>query len=335
MFSTEQPKIKKALQENLNRVLLQRSSWCFFKLATESPVSFSPRDVDQKEYVESREYNLLNLGQVFLRDDAGRKLSFIEDVFKRRLAAADTFPIKDLGELVGNNPDQNFNADAIEIRGGRRINYWSKQTLSNICSGDIHYVINLVQVMVTSAGGVEQIEKNAEVPRIPAGIQDKCIRVEAGNFLRNLRGSCEHGSKLVDIVTAFGKVANSYLKCRNAKNEAGNPPWQASRIEPYEPLNLTPEAQLLYDELLRYSVFITDSRGKSRRGKVVDRLFLRRFLIPFFNLTFNTRDPISLEPGEIQLLLDNPAEFETKKLVRAPEVVRPGELDLKWSTKKN
>jgi len=329
------PKIKKALQENLNRVLLQRSSCCFFKLATESPVSFSSRDVDQKEYVENREYALLNLGLVFLRDDTGRKLSFIEDVFKRRLEAATTFPVKELGELIGDNQNQNFNADAVEIRSGKRFAHWSKQTLSNICSGDIHYVINLVQVMVTSAGGAEQIGKNTTVPRISAAIQDKCIRVEAGNFLKNLRGSCEHGAKLVEIVTAFGKVAYSYLKYRNAKNQTGNPPWQASRIEPYEPLDLTPEAQLLYNELLRYSVFITDSRGKSRRGKVVDRLFLRRFLIPFFNLTFNTRDPISLEPGEIQLMLDDPAKFESTKLIRSPEAIRPDELELGWSNKED
>jgi hypothetical protein len=173
------------------------------------------------------------------------------------------------------------------------------------------------------------------VPRIAAEIQDKCIRVEAGNFLKSLRGSCEHGAKLVEIVTAFGKVAYSYLKYRNAKNQTGNPPWQASRIEPYEPLNLTPEAQMLYDELLRYSVFITDSRGKSLRGKVVDRLFLRRFLIPFFNLTFNMRDPISLDPGEIQLMLDDPAKFEAKKLIRSPEAVRPDELGLGWSNKED
>ena len=327
------PKIKKSLQENLNRVLLQRSSWCFFKLATESPVSFSSRDIDGKEYVESREYTLLNLGQVFLRDDASRKLEFIEDVFRKRLAAATMFPVKDLAELVGDNPNQNFNSDALEIKGGKKLHHWSKQTLSNVCSGDIHYVINLVQVMVTSAGGAKFIAENANVPRIPPATQDRCIRMEAGNFLRTLRGSCEHGAKLVDIVTAFGRVANSYLRHRLSKNEEGQPPWQASRIEPYEPLNLTPAAQKLYDELLRYSVFITDSRGKSRRGKVVDRLFLRRFLIPFFNLTFNMRDPISLEPEDIQLLLENPAEFESRKLVRTAEEVRPDELNLEWKKK--
>jgi len=71
-------------------------------------------------------------------------------------------------------------------------------------------------------------------------------------------------------------------------------------------------AQELYDELLRYSVFIEDMRGKSRRGNVVPRLYLRRFLIPHFNLTFSTRDSIELEPVDFEQFLTSPKEFEKK-----------------------
>jgi serine/threonine protein kinase len=304
------PKVTKDLQSNLNRVLMQRSSCCFFKLATESPVSFSARDVDKKEYVETREFNLLNLGQVFLRDESGRKLNFIEDVFQRRLAAAPKFPVKDLETLVGTYPNQNFNADALEIRRVHRLKHWSKQTIANLCSGDIHYVINLVRVMVATPEGTESVEKSSEIPRIPVKIQDNCIRLEAGKFLNNLRGSCEDGDKLVAIVTAFGKVANSYLHHRRSRNETASPPWQACRVEPYEQLNMGKDAKKLYDELLRYSVFIQDFRGKSRRGDVVPRLFLRRFLIPHFNLTFSSRDSIQLEPADFELMLLDPANFE-------------------------
>ena len=304
------PKVTKDLQSNLNRILMQRSSCCFFKLATESPVSFSARDIDNKEYVETREFNLLNLGQIFLRDESGRKLNFIEDVFKRRLAAAPKFPVKDLETLVGNDPEQNFNADALEIRRVHRLKHWSKQTIANLCSGDIHYVINLVRVMVATPEGTECVEKSSEIPRIPMKIQDNCIRLEAGKFLNNLRGSCEYGDKLVAIVTAFGKVANSYLHHRRSKNETASPPWQACRVEPYEQLNMGKDAKKLYDELLRYSVFIQDFRGKSRRGDVVPRLFLRRFLIPHFNLTFSSRDSIQLEPSDFELMLLDPAKFE-------------------------
>jgi hypothetical protein len=71
---------------------------------------------------------------------------------------------------------------------------------------------------------------------------------------RGSRGSCEQGDRLVAIATAFGIVANSYLKFRDSSNDTGKPPWQACRIEPHESLVLSGTAQKLYDELLRYSV---------------------------------------------------------------------------------
>ena len=231
-------------------------------------------------------------------------------------------------ELVGSNPAQNWNEDARQIRRVRKITIWGKESLSNLCSGDIHYVINLVASMVNAVGGEAQLRQSENTPKVSASVQDKCIREEAGEFLRNLRGSCEHGDKLVAIASAFGIVANSFLRWRNSTNEKGEPPWQACRIEPHEALSLTGPAQNLYDELLRYSVFIEDDRGKSRRGKTVPRLCLRRFLIPYFNLTFSGRDSIPLEPEDIELLLTAPDQFEAKFRRRGPDEPRDGELPL-------
>ncbi len=145
------------------------------------------------------------------------------------------------------------------------------------------------------------------------------------NFLKGLR-ILRNGSKLVEIVAAFGIIAHSYLRYRDSKNEETNPPWQAHRIEPYEPLKLSNEAQKIYDELLRYSVFIEDVRGKSRRGKVVPRLYLRRLLIPHFKLTFSMRDSIELEANEVEELLLLPKEFEKSHLVKKGLIADPDQL---------
>jgi hypothetical protein len=109
------------------------------------------------------------------------------------------------------------------------------------------------------------------------------------------------------------------MKFLDSKNEAGSPPKQATRIEPYEPFNLSEPAQRLYDELLRYSVFIEDFRGKSRRGSVVPRLYLRRFLIPHFNLTFSTRDSIELEPTDFETFLTAPENFDREFRLKSAE----------------
>ncbi len=314
------PKVTKALQENLNRVFMQRAGTCFFKLSTESPVSFSKSDIDGKVYVENREYVLHNLGLVFLHAEVGQKLEFIEDVFRRRLAAATiAYPVRELRDLLGSNAESNFNESARQLRLGKKPEFWGEEVLCRLCSGDIHYLISLVGDMVNQGGGPGELASTQANPRISTRVQNKAIKDAAGTFLKNLRSIPRHGERLVAIVTAFGTVAHAYLRHRDSTNVTGNPPWQASRIEPYEPLVLSPEAQELYDELLRYSVFIEDIRGKSRRGKVVPRLYLRRFLIPHFNLTFSMHDSIELEPGDFEQFLLTPAKFEDRMRARAAQ----------------
>jgi hypothetical protein len=315
------PKVTKPLQASLNRLLMQRTSVCFFKLSTESPVSFAKYDIDDKIYVESREFILHNLGLVYLHAELEPKLTFINDVFRRRLkASATNFSARELEDLVGNNTKQNNNELARGIRHGDKPLLWGKETLCKLCSGDIHYLISLVGDMVRLSGGPAELAKAVESPfKVPQAIQNRAIRDGAGSFLKNLRGVPRCGIQLVAIVEAFGNVANSHLKFLDSKNEEGSPPKQATRIEPYKPFTLSEQAQQLYDELLRYSVFIEDFRGKSRRGSVVPRLFLRRFLIPHFNLTFSTRDSIELEPADFEIFLLAPQNFDQELRLKSAD----------------
>jgi len=316
------PKITIALQKNLNRIVMSRSSSCFFKVSTESSISYAKSDVDGKNYVEGREFILQDLGLTFLVEDQGRKLAFIEDIFRRRLNAIDGYPVKALDELVGNSSSKSQNEIALKIREGK-VEWYGKEVLIDLCSGDVHYIINLVGKMVSSVGNAEGISAIETSPKIATALQNKAIREEAGNFLSNLKGTFKNGQALVEVVTAFGNVAHSNLLYRDSKNEGSSSPHQASRIEPYEDPKLSAEAQYIYSELIRYSVFIEDRRGKSIRGNVVTRLFLRRFLIPHFNLTFNKRNSIQLEPGEMETLLLHPKEFVTQKLLRQAGEILP------------
>lgn len=312
------PKVTKPLQANLNRVFMQRTSVCFFKLSTESPVSYAKDDIDGKIYVESREFVLHNLGLAFLHGEESPKLTFIEDVFRRRLAESKTnFPAREIADLIGSNSAQNNNDLARQIRDKKKPYFWGKETLCKLCSGDIHYLIGLVGNMVRLSGGPQEMAKAEGEFKISKKTQNQAIREAAGEFLKNLRGIPQCGEQLVAIVEAFGSVSNSHIRYLDSKNESGTPPKQATRIEPYEPFSLSERAQEYYDELLRYSVFIEDFRGMSRRGHVVPRLYLRRFLIPHFNLTFSMRDSIELEPNEFETFLSKPKDFERKMRLKS------------------
>ena len=320
------PKITMALQENLNRLLMHRGAEAFFKLSTESPVSFARRDVDGKKYVESREYDLLNLGLRYITGDSTQVSSFLGDLFRRRFAIVDDYPVDSLDQLIGSIP-RNENAIARNYRkrpGESSPNgpdYAGCETITLMCSGDIHYIIRLVGRMVEDFGGIDRLRHVDATPKIPRSIQSKTIRSAAGGFMESIRILPDRGPQLAKVVTAFGNVARSYLMYETSRNEANEPPHQASRIEPYEPLHLSEDARDILNELLRYSVFIEDPRGKSRRGGVVPRFYLRSYLIPHFRLTFSRRDSLQLEGDQIEQLLCSPDKFENGMRLRSADDV--------------
>ena len=314
------PKITMDLQSNLNRLLMTRSADIFFKLATESPVSFSREDLDGKRFVETREYDLVNLGLKFLTDDSSRREVFIDDLFRRRFCEVQNYPVTSLEELLGSQR-RNETAVATAIRDDEpeKQYYSGCETITAMCSGDIHYIIRLVSRIVEDCGGVEWLTRSPEKPKIDSRRQNNSIRAAAGAFMESVRVVPKWGSRLAEIVTAFGNVAHSYIKYETSSNNTGSPPHQASRIEPYEALHLSAESEEVLHELLRYSVFIEDPRGRSRRGEIVPRFYLRRYLIPHLRLTFSLRDSLSLENHEIEMLLSDPRGFERKARLRSAE----------------
>ena len=303
------PKITKELQANLNRLLMHRSPDAFFKLSTESPVSFVREDVDGKQFVESRELGLVNLGLRYINDDRNQTLEFLEDLFSRRFQRVEGYPVQTLEQLLGSIPrNENATARAFREKQGRQ-NYAGRETIAAMCSGDIHYIIRLVARMVDDYGGPDVLA-TSQTPCIPPQQQHDSIRAAAGSFMESVRTLPRWGKQLADVTATFGNVARSYLLYETSTNEANEPPHQASRIEPYEALNLSGQAQEILDELLRYSILIEDPRGKSRRGKVVPRFLLRRYLIPHFHLTFSKRDSLQLENHQVETLLCEPNKFE-------------------------
>ena len=322
------PKITEQLQTNLNRLLMYRSPDVFFKLSTESPVSFSRQDIDGKKFVESREYDLLNLGLRYLTDDSDKRLEFLADLFARRFCEVDGYPVQNLEQLLGSIPrNENASARILRRREQREKHtsegdpgyYAGCETIAAMCSGDIHYIIRLVSRMVEDYGGRENLAGSESTPRIPFRRQNNSIRAAAGEFMESIRTLPGRGPHLADVITALGNVARSYLLYETSTNGAGNPPRQASRIEPYEALQLSAEALSVLKDLLRYSVLIEDPRGKSRRGMVVPRYYLRRYLIPHFRLTFSRRDSLQLENHQLETFLSKPKEFEKAMRLKSEE----------------
>ncbi len=317
------PKIPANLQKSIHRVIFQRNSECFFKISTESITSIATEDSTGKVIELSREYDVIDLGYYFLTSETPITTKFITEIVKNRLNLCDAILEKDIKTILGSNPIHDTEL-AREIKKyslqlndkkNNKIYYHGLEVFVDICSGEIGLMLRMLKEMFVSAykkgtGKGEKIEFE-KIP-IDKNIQNKAIREMGNDFLVRIEAAPQTGPKMREVVEAFAEVAAFALKSRFSKNQRTNPPKLATKIELRESPKFEPPNDSLkpiYNDLIKYSVFLRDVRGKSIRGAVVPRLFLRRILIPTFNLTFSKRDNIGLETQDFYLLLRDPKSF--------------------------
>ncbi len=312
------PKISRSLQSSLNDFLLGRYQECIFKISTESVSTFHPYDSNNKLLEETREYDVIDLGDYFLHAKKSVKQEFLRTVINNRLKNSEMVHpnYHDVATIMGKSHYKSDNSLALEIRqaaAGSHTYYYGWDIISELCSGDIAHMLRLIRDIFTTAGGYSKFSSSDVKIPLDKVIQHHAIRELGNEFLTLVESFPETGKDLRQIAQAFGSLANWYLRNRNSKNQTNNPPWQAFKIE----IRDTPyfENEMLkrkYDDLLRCAVFLRDVSGKSQRGAVVPRLYLRRLLLPTFLLTPSQRDNIGLEVDEFFLLLENPSEFLEK-----------------------
>ncbi len=313
------PTINEELQRTLHDFILLplSDSNYFFKIATESIVSFYPYNSREKMMEEGREYVVVDLGDYFLDAEHKTVNDFLLEVINNRLKNTESVleQYHDVRKLLKPTRYASYNELARAIRSGR-VFYGGWDMIVDLCSGDVAYTLDLTKDMLESVGGPDVLTgvKKGDIP-MDEEVQDHAIRELGNNFLNRVEAIPNVGKHLRKVVESFGNVANWYLKNKDSKNVEQNPPWQAFRIEVRDTPNLgTSDAETYYNALIRYGVFIRDVKGKSQRGAVVPRLYLRKLLIPTFLLTPNRRDNIGLNPEDFVTLLVNPNKFKEERI---------------------
>jgi hypothetical protein len=269
---------------------------------------------------------------------------FLRQVLNTRLETTSWIhdEYNDIAEILGERPYPSYNELARRIRSNSDVHYSGFETLRDIFSGDISEMLRLVRGMFSEVGQQSEWENgNADLP-IPSETQNEVTRRYGGSFLNQIESIPENGERLRQIAEEFGKKSNQMLLEQDSKNQSGSPPFQAFRIEIRDSFSfesgphltevaralrtdtasrpdqdeLAEQAKSIYEDLLQYGIFLLDTRGKSIRGGAVPRLYLRRLLIPKFNLTPSQRDNISMEPAEFLYLLINPEGYDSTNFER-------------------
>lgn len=327
------PMVKATIQRILNPLIFRRSANVIFKVSTESVESFEPTSLNGKLLEENDDYRLIDCGTITLgkkdvNDCKDILFSILQprierhpDLYGRNLTLE-----KILGKTTMNNEiraklirGEDLGEDKKDINPKYLYQGW--KVFCDMWSSDIREMINLFADMVSK----EETDrlKNSNEGIISDDVQNEVYKESGGQFMallsaatnpseRSLVSDKEHeyARHLIEIVKAFQEIASYELKNKNSKNQNTNPIKKARRIEITNVDNQLAGAALdYYKGLIRYGIFIRDYRGKSVRGKIVPRLYLRSRLIPYFRLTFSKRDSISISWEEFTKFLLNPTEF--------------------------
>ena len=232
-------------------------------------------------------------------------------------------------------------------RSRARVYYFGEDVFVSMWSGDTRNSIQLISDIIDQTADASRTTAGDGTLDMPVdeAIQDRAFRNRGGEWLtshtRNepsdpesvrlgierlqesnssyaLRG--RYGEHLKSIVEAFVAAAKHLLL--GAMYTIGDGegrrqvPRMAFRIEIVDEFRLEGLAQEIYRDLIRYGLFMRDSRGKSVRGAFVPRLYLRRLLLPYCTLALSKRDSVALTREKFVQLLLEPGRFQEEFVSR-------------------
>lgn len=330
------PMVKATSQRILNPIIFRRSANVIFKISTESIESFEPVGLNGKTLEENDDYRLIDCGTITLGKSKGKDCrEILFSILKPRIERHPLLRNRNLTleNMLGKTCMDNEKRARI-IRGEtteeevRDINikylYQGCDVFCDMWCSDIREMINLFADMVSKESNSRLSERNDEL--ISDAIQNEVYKESGGQFMSLLGAATNPSEKslaydrendyakhLIDIVTAFQEIASYLLINKNSKNLNSNPAKKVRRIEITNvSKDLEGDAKDYYRGLIRYGIFIRDYRGKSVRGKIVPRLYLRSRLIPYFRLTYSKRDSVTMSWEEFIEFLLTPKEFVNK-----------------------
>jgi len=322
------PIIPRNVQQILNPIIFKRRSSLFFKISTESFISFERTSVRGKPLELHQDFELIDLANESLHQVANEKKLLLEKIFKPRIDRHIFLKSKDLtlenvlGHMgLSSNELAWVIRDAGNNKGKKRIIYSGIEAFAGMWSSDIRIMIQMLVDMLRIAHF--QLERGKTI--IDSKIQNDVYRTTGGELLvftesvpapstleKNIttKRNMTFGVHLKKIVEAFINISKYEMVTGELiSNQSRTNPKQAFRVEITDKFDLANDAKDYYEGLIRWHIFLQDWRGKSVRGMITPRLFLNRILIPNSQLTFSSHDNIHLSNYEFNKLLKEPSSF--------------------------
>lgn len=319
-FSTH--RVSEAVQKLVGDIVWGRRSSHHFKVSSEKYGTVNEwagltTDPD-------RERREIDCGAEFLADGSAAKANreFIVKLLDQRLAAADWQGTAE--ELIGESPTHKQMTEALTKQGSAKAAYYGLDVLAMLCSGDVAALLVLYRKILSKS--------NSESRKmVPPKEQDEAVVDLSRQLVNVVVHHRPHGDQLFGFAKAFGNfVGRTFRDGKRTKEHGEIVPVEIPRIEVESDLgfegDLTADQLNLQRELLRRSVFIEMSLGRSRHSRLSTlRWHFRRIYLPTYRAGLYKNDAVKITPAQFQALLDNPEkvlaeEFKKRKVTAGPEL---------------
>jgi hypothetical protein len=289
--------------------------------------SVTLEDLNGVRYDPSREFTEINLGTEYVKTlegsrGAGKKRceDFLVDIFAKRFERDQTefFKNKTLRELLG---DSHYHegrvADEIALRHEKKqlrgLKFHGVDTLLDLCTGDISYIIDLVGAVFRR----QEKTSKGKYPVSPA-VQNTVVRMVARRELMKILDiRIYDGRKLFDIAKTFGQMSRKkiLLYASNPHRSEKDHVPQYLRIEIEQNVPLRPEDEEMLRALLQYGIFVDGGWGSAHNGTTTQVLLFRKLFCPAFPTTITSRDSFSWTAAKFSQFLRNPVAvgFEERR----------------------
>lgn len=284
-----------------NPVIFRLSSEVKIKISSEGD---GPIFVDSlgRKYKEGRELTRINIGEIYFQNSEKDCLEFFEQILSARFEETKKGTLDDLKIMLGKHEcDRNFGKYICEQDKPGNTRFYGFSLLCRLCSGDVSYIILLMHLL--SKGRWDQ-------QKLTPHEQDTITKRFAQRQLADLRSISGYGPTLHEFAERLGSLLKQYLLESKEKETSD----ERLRIEIEGNNELSQDAKIIENELLRHSVLIPGGYGKSKAGLPTRRLFFRRLFAPCFPFSPTRKGCIPLEWSEYEKWLKDPSVIWEKPI---------------------
>lgn len=298
-FSTH--RISEAVQTVLAPIVWERRASHMFKVSSEkngTVDAWRGLTIDPgRERVE------IDCGAEFMSDSRQSNRQFLESLLDLRLRSAQWAGTT--AQLLGVSPSKEEMAITLRAKGTEKASYYGVDVLSQVCSGDVAAMLLLYRKILADC-------THLSTTQVPPAKQHAAVVEVSRQLLYSTMYHRPLGGRLYGIADLFAQfVGNVYRTGRTTRSREKDVPTEVPRIEVDDAAGtkaqLTPEELELANELLRRSVFIELSSGRSRHNNVSTlRWHLRRIYLPAFRAGLGKNDAVKIDAQTFRQFLTAP-----------------------------